>query len=231
MTRHHSFRNKQLTDKKTGLISAPVMKILRPDQWMSKKTSLVSGPVMKTLVRSERILTTTVDNAVAEPPIAATVESDYVVILAALLCAVICVVGLIAVARCAWLRRGSVANGGGRSSNQQNYNKGMKKKMIEVIPKFTYDADVREDEKSCSSECAICLGEYVKGDEIRVLPQCGHRFHVGCVDTWLSSHSSCPSCRQVLVARRCKKCGEFPTSFDGNVVVDKCSSSSRDYLP
>ncbi|KAM0022103.1 putative transcription factor C2H2 family [Helianthus debilis subsp. tardiflorus] len=234
MPRHHSFHNNQLTDKKTGLMFGPVMKIVRPDRVRRP----VFGPVMKTLVRADRILTT-VDNTVAEPPIAATVESDYVVILAALLCAVICVVGLIAVARCAWLRRGSVVNGGGRNPNQQNPNKGMKKKMIEVIPKFTYDADVGEDDESCS-ECAICLGEYVKGDEIRVLPQCGHRFHVGCVDTWLSSHSSCPSCRQALVARRCKKCGEFPTGFGGNVVVelveDKCrqhnsSSSSRDYLP
>ncbi|KAI3794345.1 hypothetical protein L1987_36975 [Smallanthus sonchifolius] len=115
--------------------------------------------------------------------------------------------------------------------------------MIEVLPKFTYDVagDDIGSGKLSSSECAICLGEYAKGDEIRVLPQCGHRFHVGCVDTWLSSHSSCPSCRQVLVARRCKKCGDqFPAeTAAGNVQLEaegKCRqhdsiSCARDYLP
>lgn len=186
----------------------------------------------------------TIDNAVAEAeaPEGDVIKSDYVVILAALLCALICVVGLIAVARCAWLRRGAVASSN-RDVNTEN--RGMKKKMIEVLPKFNYDPRSENGcVKLCSSECAICLGEYKIGDEIRVLPQCGHGFHVGCVDMWLSSHSSCPSCRQVLVSTRCKKCGEFTAVMEtvGNVVPlgtgDKCrqhhsgsSSSSSDYLP
>ncbi|KAD7479126.1 hypothetical protein E3N88_02262 [Mikania micrantha] len=167
--------------------------------------------------RPYRILSA-VDNAVAAPPEATAIESDYVVILAALLCALICVVGLIAVARCAWLRRVSV----GQTPNQQPKNRGMKKTMIEALPKFIYDKNCKD---LSSGECAICLAEYADGDEIRELPQCGHGFHVGCIDTWLSSHSSCPSCRQVLVARRCKKCGQFPTSSGGNVrseAGDKC---------
>ncbi|GAB2300476.1 hypothetical protein Dimus_034519 [Dionaea muscipula] len=36
-------------------------------------------------------------------------------------------------------------------------------------------------------------GGFVAGDEIRMLPQCGRGFHVVCIDTWLVSHSSCPS--------------------------------------
>jgi len=44
-----------------------------------------------------------------------------------------------------------------------------------------------------------------------VLPQCGHGFHVSCIDTWLGSHSSCPSCRQILVVARCQKCGGLPS--------------------
>ncbi|KAI3676477.1 hypothetical protein L1987_86086 [Smallanthus sonchifolius] len=193
------------------------------------------------MTRPYRILSTVVNAAaVAEPPASAAMESDYFVILAALLCALICVVGLIAVARCAWLRRRSVANGS-RIPNQQSENRGIKKKKIDLLPKFTYDVDGDDNGsgKLSSSECAICLGEYANGDEIRVLPQCGHGFHVGCVDTWLSSHSSCPSCRQVLVARRCKKCGEFPAVSAGEVRLEaegKCrqhdsSSCARDYLP
>uniref|UniRef100_A0A453J1P0 RING-type domain-containing protein n=2 Tax=Aegilops tauschii TaxID=37682 RepID=A0A453J1P0_AEGTS len=70
------------------------------------------------------------------------------------------------------------------------------------------------------SECAICLSEFAGKEEIRVLPQCGHGFHVACVDAWLRAHSSCPSCRRVVVVvaadaaprktppepKRCRKC-------------------------
>ncbi|KAK1410537.1 hypothetical protein QVD17_37074 [Tagetes erecta] len=188
----------------------------------------------------------TIDNAVAEaePPEAAAIESDYVVILAALLCALICTVGLIAVARCAWLRRGAIASSNRDITSSEN--RGMKKKMIEVLPKFNYDPRSEDGcVKLCSSECAICLGEYGIGDEIRVMPLCGHGFHVGCVDTWLISHPSCPSCRQILVSQKCKKCGKFPTDTVsvpvGNNVVrvgteDKCREhhggfSYSDYLP
>lgn len=108
------------------------------------------------------------------PPSAAAVESDFVIILAALLCTIISVVGLISVR-------------GGRTSA----NRGLKNKAMRSLPKFTYDSAVGR----VSGECAICLAEY-GDDEIRVLPQCGHCFHVRCVDTWLASHSSCPSCRK-----------------------------------
>lgn len=177
------------------------------------------------MVRTPRILTgsNSHSTAAAPPPSeAVNVESDMVIILAALLCALICMVGLIAVARCAWLRR---INGAARSPSQASANKGIKKKNLQLLPKFTYTTTSPTTEtggptKFTSSECAICLGEFVEGDEVRVLPQCGHGFHVGCIDTWLGSHSSCPSCRQILVVTRCQKCGQFPA-------VSSSSSFSR----
>ncbi|KAM7523947.1 hypothetical protein LguiA_013849 [Lonicera macranthoides] len=148
----------------------------------------------------------------AEPPEAVAVESDFVVILAALLCALICVVGLVAVARCAWLRRSTVASANSRQTTHPAANKGMKKKVLKSLPKFTYNSESSGNVAAgnLAGDCAICLTEYSDGDEIRVLPQCGHGFHVACIDMWLGSHSSCPSCRQILVVSRCRKCGEYP---------------------
>ncbi|XP_043714443.1 RING-H2 finger protein ATL8-like [Telopea speciosissima] len=146
---------------------------------------------------------------VAEPPVSVNVDSDFVVILAALLCALICVVGLVAVARCAWLRRASDSSAGtGRSQPRASANKGLKKKIFRSLPKLTFNADVNGK----LADCPICLTDFVDGDEIRVLPQCGHTFHVGCIDTWLGSHSSCPSCRQILVVAMCQKCGGLPAT-------------------
>ncbi|CAN0924281.1 RING-H2 finger protein ATL80 [Linum grandiflorum] len=137
------------------------------------------------------------------------VDSDFVVILAALLCALICVLGLVAVARCAWIRRLSSSAAGSRpqpTPNSSAANKGVKKKVLRSLPKETFSPDYAAK----FPDCAICLAEFAAGDELRVLPQCGHGFHVNCIDTWLGSHSSCPSCRQILVVTRCQKCGGLP---------------------
>jgi hypothetical protein len=164
------------------------------------------------MTRVLRILNSTANltavAVVAPSPEAVALESDFVVILAALLCALICVVGLIAVARCAWLRRDS---GAGNSPQQALANKGLKKKVLQSLPKFAY-VDSNPGKWLATTECAICLADFVAGDEIRVLPQCGHGFHVACIDTWLGSHSSCPSCRQILAVTRCQKCGRFPAT-------------------
>ncbi|KAF3527078.1 hypothetical protein F2Q69_00051722 [Brassica cretica] len=141
----------------------------------------------------------------AAPPspahVSPTLNSDLIVIIAALLCALICVLGLVAVSRCSWLRR---------IAAMAAANKGLKKKVLQSLPKLTYSPDSPPAEKL--AECAICLMEFAAGDELRVMPQCGHGFHVACIDTWLGSHSSCPSCRQVLVIARCQKCGGVPGS-------------------
>ncbi|KAK3034196.1 hypothetical protein RJ639_034336 [Escallonia herrerae] len=165
--------------------------------------------------------------AAAEPPEAVAFESDFVVILAALLCALICVVGLIAVARCAWLRRGGSPASGGSPGGQPSANRGLKKKILQSLPKFAYNA---ASAGKFTPECAICLTEYAGGDEIRVMPQCGHGFHVECIDMWLGSHSSCPSCRQMLVVARCRKCGEFPAAAELKARQDGAAGSSG-FLP
>ncbi|KAG8377232.1 hypothetical protein BUALT_Bualt08G0006900 [Buddleja alternifolia] len=157
------------------------------------------------------------------------VNSDFVLILAALLCALISVLGLVTVARCAWIRR--IA---GRTSTttpaetprSSAANKGLKKKVLKSLPSFKYGEDEKQPENH--SDCAICLAEYAPGDEIRVLPQCGHGFHIECIDMWLGSHSSCPSCRQILAAPRCNKCGELPVSTDSGAPAEASGGHGDD---
>ncbi|XP_031475249.1 RING-H2 finger protein ATL80-like [Nymphaea colorata] len=45
------------------------------------------------------------------------------------------------------------------------------------------------------SQCTVCLGEYQDKDMLRILPYCGHAFHITCIDIWLQQHSTCPVCR------------------------------------
>lgn len=153
------------------------------------------------------------------PPNQVNIEPDYVVILAALLCGLICTVGLAVVARCSWLRRHlhGVTVADTRFSRSSTLPSrlpprppppaaGLAKKIIRTLPMITFTASSEKDGKV--AECPICLTEFVEGDEMRVLPQCGHVFHVNCVDTWLGKHSSCPSCRQFLgiAAGKCENC-------------------------
>uniref|UniRef100_A0A0D9WFL0 RING-type E3 ubiquitin transferase n=1 Tax=Leersia perrieri TaxID=77586 RepID=A0A0D9WFL0_9ORYZ len=48
-------------------------------------------------------------------------------------------------------------------------------------------------------ECAICIAELADGEEGRLLPRCGHRFHARCVDVWFHTHSTCPLCRAAVL--------------------------------
>ena len=50
-------------------------------------------------------------------------------------------------------------------------------------------------EDKCDGTCSICLEDYESGEKIKFL-RCGHRYHLGCINQWLSSpHKKCPECR------------------------------------
>ncbi|KAL6217911.1 hypothetical protein ACLB2K_011128 [Fragaria x ananassa] len=64
------------------------------------------------------------------------------------------------------------------SCNQRLLNpRGLEENILRSLPKVWYTAEVNEKLK----DCTICLMEYEGGDALRVLPPCGHGFHVNCV--------------------------------------------------
>lgn len=44
-------------------------------------------------------------------------------------------------------------------------------------------------------DCAICQDPIEQEQMMRIIRHCTHRFHQNCIDTWLNSHVTCPSCR------------------------------------
>jgi hypothetical protein len=135
------------------------------------------------------------------------VDSDTVVILASLLCALICVAGLALVARCA-CRRG----GGGGGGASVSVAAATALAAIEALPTVSVSSSLKARTREDDKECAICLAAFAEGDQLRVLPRCAHGFHAACVDTWLAAHASCPSCRATIVSvvsppPLCRRCG------------------------
>ncbi|KAD2805628.1 hypothetical protein R6Q59_029322 [Mikania micrantha] len=144
------------------------------------------------------------------PPEPQNMGSDFVIILAAFLSTFICILGLVALVQCTWIRRisGIALTGGSNQSLTAAANKGLKKKILNTLPKIIYSPETMAE---TVGDCAICLTEFTAGDEIRVLPRCGHGFHATCIDKWFGYHSSCPYCRQILAPPPkpgSKSCGE-----------------------
>lgn len=139
----------------------------------------------------------------ATAKVAGGVHTDTLLILAAVLCFLLCVVGLALVARCCRLCNPSAFSVDAMMAKAPC--KGIKKKALQSLPTVLWPAPEQtaermdHEEEGERSECAICLAEFASGDEVRVLPTCGHGFHAACVDVWLLSSSTCPSCRRALV--------------------------------
>ncbi|KAK4436447.1 RING-H2 finger protein ATL78 [Sesamum alatum] len=136
-------------------------------------------------------------------------DSNMVIILAALLCALICALGINSIVRfvlrCAGRANSDITGEAPPLFGRQ----GLKKELLRRIPVAVYGS-----ENGVSfTDCPICLAEFLDGEKIRVLPKCHHSFHVRCVDIWLASHSSCPTCRQSLA--------EDPAESGGDAVVEE----------
>ena len=69
----------------------------------------------------------------------------------------------------------------------------------EELPSYTISQNsipFRSIQMPNSEACSICLETFKETvDRVRIL-SCCHVFHSACIDSWLTSHSRCPLCRQ-----------------------------------
>eukprot|EP00173_Palmaria_palmata_P004852 Plantae.Rhodophyta-Palmaria_palmata.ctg7496.p1 GENE.Plantae.Rhodophyta-Palmaria_palmata.ctg7496~~Plantae.Rhodophyta-Palmaria_palmata.ctg7496.p1 ORF type:complete len:179 (+),score=2.74 Plantae.Rhodophyta-Palmaria_palmata.ctg7496:110-646(+) len=70
--------------------------------------------------------------------------------------------------------------------------RGASKERIAAIPTKKYD---EADASGRDCKCAVCLGEFDVGEQVRNLP-CTHTFHNECVDPWLAKRKTCPICKK-----------------------------------
>ncbi|KAJ4781992.1 RING/U-box superfamily protein [Rhynchospora pubera] len=70
------------------------------------------------------------------------------------------------------------------------------------IPSFAFE---RKIGSSGELVCSVCLETLQDGEMVRRLPACQHLFHIGCIDMWLGSHSTCPLCRSSVEVEKTAK--------------------------
>lgn len=76
------------------------------------------------------------------------------------------------------------------------------------------------------AQCTACLEEYHDDDILRILPYCGHSFHVTCIDIWLQQHSTCPICRMSL--RECPDRKRFMQPLFSSAIRSRNGPESLD---
>ncbi|KAK2971302.1 hypothetical protein RJ640_001328 [Escallonia rubra] len=73
---------------------------------------------------------------------------------------------------------------------------GLDEATLLTYPKLLYSqAKLHQNGDSAATGCSICLTDYKATDTLRLLPDCGHLFHLECIDPWLVLHPTCPICR------------------------------------
>ncbi|KAG2634802.1 RING-H2 finger protein ATL46-like [Panicum virgatum] len=160
----------------------------------------------------------------APPAAAAAVAARMtpaVLFVTVVLAVVLLVSGLLHVLRRLFLKTHHASAGGGERQLQHLFfpghedgagsgGGGLGQAAIDAMPEFAYGelsgaaaAASRKGKGKAARpfDCAVCLCEFADHDRLRLLPACGHAFHVACIDVWLRSSATCPLCRTKLTAR------------------------------
>ncbi|XP_066318298.1 E3 ubiquitin-protein ligase EL5-like [Miscanthus floridulus] len=96
-------------------------------------------------------------------------------------------------------------NGAGATAANSRSRCGLAPSALSAIPKLTYRRDAGAASSVGWVQCAICLTMVQDGETLRLLPACGHLFHIECIDLWLRSHATAPICQRDVVEAPAKK--------------------------
>lgn len=149
-------------------------------------------------------------------------DSGIAIILSGLIFLLLCTLGVGAVINCRrrWrvLSQHSFDVGMERAESESN------KMAIKALPATVY----RTDSPLGALDCPLCLGEFMDGEKLRVLPECCHSFHADCIDAWLVSNPSCPSCRHSLLFVGLKKPSGVPWPAASGAGMDVTERNESD---
>lgn len=76
--------------------------------------------------------------------------------------------------------------------------KGMPAAAVAALPIMAFTEHTVADASGEPIGCSVCLQDFEAGETARSLPECGHTFHLPCIDVWLLRHASCPLCRRAV---------------------------------
>eukprot|EP01048_Picozoa_sp_COSAG05_P008899 COSAG05_NODE_702_length_7857_cov_37.135244_2_plen_278_part_00 len=63
--------------------------------------------------------------------------------------------------------------------------------ILAALPKVTVSGDM------CEQDCSVCQDMFREGERVARMP-CGHAYHSACLQPWLRTHNTCPTCRYEL---------------------------------
>jgi len=72
------------------------------------------------------------------------------------------------------------------------------REVLEAIKVINLDTSDLKSMRQ-TSQCVICCADFEIGEQLSLLPGCGHLFHGECVQQWLERASNCPICRKDLL--------------------------------
>ncbi|CAL5381733.1 unnamed protein product [Camellia sinensis] len=78
----------------------------------------------------------------------------------------------------------------------EHQNSGLEPVVVAAIPTLKFNREAFNSMQD--AQCTICLGEYQEKEVLRIMPKCGHNFHLSCIDVWLRKQATCPVCRLPL---------------------------------
>lgn len=77
----------------------------------------------------------------------------------------------------------------------QIYNNMEEEEQEENDPDDIMNGVTRGTSENSTQQCSICLNQINNGSEIGTLV-CGHTYHYSCIERWLNTNQSCPTCRR-----------------------------------